>query len=202
MVLTLARNPVFGEVWRAICRVRGDPRRDSLAALMSRTVEALKKPEDKAELKTFIEMSYDQTGEVEKMIEEAPPGGPILRLEIAKKFDRQELLEIGRSCNYAVLAKVSSLLTGLVIFENPEGNDKKQGGIPMSSPDLFALLPHLMCPGTIFSRRVAAILAIQAVTTGSILAARGGWGFSSARIFFSRYSNLSFFKCLRAHARM
>ena len=68
MVLTLARNPVFGEVWRAICRVRGDPRRDSLAALMSRTVEALKKPEDKAELKTFIEMSYDQTGEVEKMI--------------------------------------------------------------------------------------------------------------------------------------
>ena len=161
MVASLAHNTAFGEVWRAICRERKDVRRDELVELMSRTVAAAP-ASTREQLAAFIELSYDQTGEVERLIAEAPAGSPMLFLDAPTTFTRSELLELGRSCRRDVLAKVGALLTGLVVVKN-----NSSGGVPFSTPELFSVLPHLMCPGTLFSRRPAAILAVLAVLTGA-----------------------------------
>ena len=75
---------------------------------------------------------------------------------------RAELLELSRSCYHTVLARVSTLLTGLrVVATAPppaaEGDaiaGDAVAAIPVSLPGskLFAVLPHLLCPGVCCNR--------------------------------------------------
>ena len=161
MVMALTYNTVFGGLWRAVCRARDDPRREALVAQMGATVSVLPQgPKDA--IKAYIEMSYDQSDEVAKLVAAAPMS-PILVLEATQVLERSELLEVARSCHRGVLAKVGTLLTGLRVVTTCG-----ERGIPLSMPNLFAVLPHLMCPGTMFSRRPAAILATLAVVTGTV----------------------------------
>ena len=64
---------------------------------------------------------------------------------------RSELLEVSRSCYHTVLARVSTLLTGLRVVPTapPVTDGAVVSAIPMSLPGskLFAVLPHLLCPG-------------------------------------------------------
>ncbi len=66
---------------------------------------------------------------------------------------RSELLELSRSCYHTVLARVSTLLTGLRVVATappPAAEGDAAAAIPVSLPGskLFAVLPHLLCPGT------------------------------------------------------
>ena len=162
MIMALTYNTVFGGLWRAVCRGRDDPRREALMARMGATVSQLPQgPKDA--LKAYIEMSYDQSDEVARLVAEAPLPSPVLVLDAPQPAERSELLELARSCHRGVLAKVGTLLTGLRLATGARGD-----GVPLSTPDLFAVLPHLMCPGTLFSRRPAAILATLAVVTVTV----------------------------------
>ena len=172
-ILALTYNVVFGTLWREVCRSRGDPRRDALVARMGETVSTLP-PDAKEALKSFIEASYDRSDAVVTAIAAAPPGGPRLVLEAPRPIPRAELLELSRSCHRGVLAKVGELLTGLRVVPDASEATPGQPGVPalplsMAAKDLFAMLPHLMCPGTMFSSRPAAVLAVLAVFTGSVL---------------------------------
>ena len=65
---------------------------------------------------------------------------------------RSELLELSRSCYHTVLARVSTLLTGLRVMATappPAAEGDAVAAIPVSLPGskLFAVLPHLLCPG-------------------------------------------------------
>jgi hypothetical protein len=83
-------------------------------------------------------------------------------------------MEVGRSCNASILQRTGALLTGLSMASAP-GAGAGTGAelLPDASLPLNCInaLPHLMCPGTMFSLRPAAILAMLALTTGCLRAA-------------------------------
>ena len=163
----LTYNSVFGALWRAICRSR-DPavkeRRDALVARMGTTVSGLHGGLKEA-VQAYLEMSYDKSAEVELAVAAAPDRGVMVTFDPTTRVTRAELMELGRSCHRSVLAKAGALLTGANIGPGTTG-------VPLSTPDLFGVLPHLAVPGTMFSRRPAAILAVLAITTSSALSAR------------------------------
>jgi hypothetical protein len=161
-IIALTYNTLFGTLWRAICASRDDPRRERLVDRMGATVSVLKN-DLKDTMKTFIEMSYDRSADIEHAIQSAPSSFPAVILE-GKGMTRTELMEVSRSCHRSILARLSTLLTGLRLVDKPQDNS-----IPLSTNNLFTVLPHLMCAGTMFSIRPAAILAILAVYTGSVL---------------------------------
>lgn len=166
-VVSLTYNTLFGQLWRAICKRRDDPRRETLLAKMSSSVSSLQGTSQQI-MKQYIEASYDQSDVVAAMIGPPRPPSvdqPILVLETGARLPRAELLEISRSCSPKVVSKVSCLLTGLRVVTS--------GSVPaiylplsLGAKDLFAALPHLMCPGTMFSRRPAALLAILTAISG------------------------------------
>ena len=167
--IALTYNTLFGKFWRAICRSRDDPRRDGMAAKLGVAMANMSSSQ-KDSLKKFIEMSYDQSEEIKTRIDEASSaskGDARLVLETSEVLSRPELLEISRSCAPAVIARVGKILCGLRIVTDSKGS----AGLPldMDSYSLFKVLPHLMCPGTMFSLRPAALLAILAVISSSIL---------------------------------
>ena len=171
MIEALTYNTVFGGLWRAVCRDRGDARRDALAGRMGDTVSQLA-PGAKHALRAFIEASYDRSEEIARLVAAAPNGiaGPCVVLDSAAALSRSELLELGRSCSRGALAKVGALLTGLRIVGSGGGGGRP--AIPLSTPGIMALLPHLMCPGTMLSARPAAVLAVLAVVTHTAPALR------------------------------
>lgn len=166
VIISLTYNTVFGSLWRAISSSREDPRRDKLVDQMGTVVSRL--PESTKEaLKSFIEMSYDRTSDIEAGIAEAPVPTSYLFIDCKEgDMSRTELLEVSRSCHKGVLARVGGLLTNLrVSGTEPTGLRY----LPATARSLFQMLPHLMCAGTMFSRRPAAILAIVALHTHSVL---------------------------------
>lgn len=165
-ILALTYNSMFGKFWRAICRCRDDPRREILIQRMSSIMNQLK-PEDRSKLKGFIESSYDETDAIDDIVSKYSKC-PAIVLESRDILQRKEIMELSRSCHPCVLTKVSRLLTGLVTVQSKNLPDR---WLPSSMPadELFKCLPHLICPGTLYSLRPAAILAVIAVVTESIL---------------------------------
>lgn len=163
-VIAITTNPLFGKLWRAICKDRKDPRRDNLVGVFATAINNL--PEDKAQImKQFIEESYDATEEINERIAQVP-AFPALVVDDDVQLTRDELLEINRSCNDSVLAKVGKVLTGVrVIDKGPL--PKRFLPLAMASSDLFCFLPHLVVEGTMFSKRPSMIMALICVLTGN-----------------------------------
>ncbi|CAI4218433.1 unnamed protein product [Parascedosporium putredinis] len=204
-VTAMTVNPVFGTLWRTVCNDRKNPMRDELIQLFGSEVEKLSAAADeKQRMKTWLEESYNYVQDIENAVAAVPDEDqfPCVYLdptqdfsalgsdedadadaEEAKpinQFTRNELLEIGRSCDYKILRRLGKVLTRLSYAEKAEdlpqhireaGTDKvPRMPLALASKDherqFWTMLLHTVLPGTMLGRRPAALLAALALRMG------------------------------------
>jgi hypothetical protein len=130
-ITAISLNPVFGSLWRAVCNDRGNSERDNLLNAFSLHVERLADVDEKVRMKAWLEESYDHGAEIADLVESIPKEDqfpcvyldPTLRHadtedgRVITDFKRDELLEIGRSCDYRILRRLGKVLTQLTYVQ-------------------------------------------------------------------------------------
>ncbi|KAJ7635094.1 hypothetical protein FB45DRAFT_743151 [Roridomyces roridus] len=170
-VASLTYNPIFGILWRAVCK-DPDPRKAALTDLFSEYVGRIAVDEKKAAMRSWLEESFDQTDEIERIIASQTANGPVqmvyLDFDADVQLTRPELLEVSRSCYPGVLKKVARLFTHLKLVEPGITLAPSQRSIPLALParDFYRILPHLIVPGTLYPWRAATLTALVALLTG------------------------------------
>ena len=205
-VAAISLNPVFGSLWRAVCNDRENEARDELIKAFGFEVDRIADADEKARVKAWLEESYDYTAEVLQTINSVPleQQFPCVCLDptlafvagtagddddteddgydskAITSFRRDELLEIGRSCDYKVLRRLGRILTRLTYINSagdmpthianaPETDTPR---IPMALATaehkhrFWKILLHLVVPGTMLSARPAALLAALSIRIG------------------------------------
>ncbi|KAJ7136564.1 hypothetical protein C8R44DRAFT_695487 [Mycena epipterygia] len=169
-VASLTYNPIFGQLWRAVCKDTGS-RKAGLTSLFSDMVGKVADAEQKAALRQWQEDSFDQTEEIERIIKQHCANGPTqmvyLDFDADVQFTRTELLEVSRSCYAGVLKKIARVFTNLKLVEPGVTLAPSQRAIPLTLPprDFYRLLPHLIVPGTLYPPRAATLTAIVSLIT-------------------------------------
>ena len=200
-VSAISLNPVFGSLWRALCNDRENEHRQELLDLFGRKVEGIRNADEKARMKTWLEESYDYTAEVLEAIAKVPTVerfpcvclDPTLTFthigaddddEAENKpitsFRRDELLEIGRSCDWRILRRLGRVLTRLTFIEKESdmpahiasAPETGVARIPMALASqqygrrFWNILLHIVVPGTMLSTRPATLVAALAIRLG------------------------------------
>ncbi|KAF7378381.1 RING-type domain-containing protein [Mycena sanguinolenta] len=168
-VVCLTYNPIFGQLWRAICK-DSSPRKTELVNLFSEFVGKVTDAVKKSALRQWLEESFDQTEEIEKIVSRAADNGPMVYLDLDAAVDltRTQLLDVSRSCYSGVLKNIASVFTHLRLAESSATLAPLQRSLPLTLPprDFFRILPHLIVPGTLYSARAATLTAIVSIITG------------------------------------
>nr|POE53632.1 putative ariadne-like ring finger protein [Quercus suber] len=201
-VTAMSLNPVFGSLWRAVCDDRENAQRQLLLNLFGRRIDEQKNVQVRNRLKLWLEESYNFTAEVVETIANVSENMrfPCVYLDptldhsgIYEKqegnqtgnsatlpWTRDELLEIGRSCDRRILQKLSHVLTRLT-YVNSAGDlpahiaatsNAEVPRLPMAlifpeyKHKFWRLLLHLVIPGTVLSGRPAALLAALSIRVG------------------------------------
>ncbi|CAK4030893.1 ariadne-like RING finger [Lecanosticta acicola] len=198
-VTSISLNPVFGSLWRTFCNHRENDSRQDMLNLFGLKVDALRDANERAKLKTWLEESYDYTAEVMETIETVQEAerfpcvclDPTLTFTMERDgdeegdeehkpittFRRDELLEIGRSCDWRILRRLGRVLTRLTFIESAETMPAHLSGsdvtkIPMALADkrygrrFWKILLHIVVPGTMLGGRSGALLAALAIRLG------------------------------------
>eukprot|EP00746_Dinoflagellata_sp_MGD_P161979 gnl/MRDRNA2_/MRDRNA2_89338_c0_seq1.p1 gnl/MRDRNA2_/MRDRNA2_89338_c0~~gnl/MRDRNA2_/MRDRNA2_89338_c0_seq1.p1 ORF type:complete len:1020 (-),score=179.88 gnl/MRDRNA2_/MRDRNA2_89338_c0_seq1:199-3189(-) len=179
-VLAITYNSVLGMLWRLVCKRREDPRVQPLCDALSTCCTALTGT-NQAQLRTWIDESYNQLEEIREIIEavENPLAEGVLVLDASNSDDmpsKEEMRSILHAPTPGVLRKVQALLTRLIIVKSGEvpvtqdvGGEMVPMYVPLALSDtkLFSLLAHLLLPGMMTSLRPAAMLAILAHLSGN-----------------------------------
>lgn len=190
-------NPVFTTLFRTLCSDLSNPARDELVELFSQTAVQVRYGE-RRRLKEWLAESYDFSGEVEARIRNVPEKDlfPCVYFDktqhftsgeaheedarAASDFTREELLEIGRSCQPRVLRRLGKVLSRLSYAEKAEDLPRQ---IAAAGPDdvpriplalakkeynqrFFGSVLHAVVPGTVLIRRPAALLAALSLKMG------------------------------------
>jgi hypothetical protein len=116
-VFSLTYNPIFGQLWRAVCKDTSDKKTQLLNSFSNR-IGKLTDPAEKAGLQQWLEESFDSTEEIEGIIAQHGTGGEMVYLDLDADVEltRMELLEVSRSCYAGVLKKVASVFTHLKVL--------------------------------------------------------------------------------------
>jgi len=167
-VLCLTYNVVLGRLWREACKLREDERVIALQKTLS-TLPAKMLLEDGKQLQTWIKDSYDATEDIMEEISKVEIKLPaLIRVPGLEDMNRKDVLEISRSCSPSSFQKVLEMLSGIKVYSgDPEGLPEMYVPLGMKTRKIFGLLPHLMCPGTLFSTRPALIGAAIAYLSGN-----------------------------------
>lgn len=201
-VRAISVNPVFGSLWRAVCNDRTLDERDGLISAFGLQIERISNESEKAQMKAWLEESYDYSAEVRDIINGVPEKDrfpcvcldPTLSFVLPDAnldddgesnkpitvFRRDELLEIGRSCDFKILRRLGRILTRLTYIESvadmPEHiaatSDDVVPKIPMAlaskehGRQFWRILLHIIIPGTMLSARPAALLAALSLRLG------------------------------------
>ncbi|TQN69148.1 putative ariadne-like RING finger protein [Colletotrichum shisoi] len=203
-VAAVAVNPVFGSLWRAVCNDRDNPVRDQLISSFGYHVDRIKDVNKRAQMKLWLEESYDHAAEVLEIIGtvadcqkfpcvfmdptasfEATDGGVSeeggeATGPASTTFTREELLEIGRSCDYRVLRRLGKVLTRLTYVDSERElpvhikaaaiDQVTRIPVALANPEhqrkFWKILLHLVLPGTMLAARPAALLAALALRMG------------------------------------
>jgi hypothetical protein len=199
-VRAMALNPVFGSLWRAACNDRSIEGRDQLISSFGVHIERITDRAEKAEMKAWLEESYDYAAEIQDMINTVPederfpcvcldPTLNFSRPSVASDdeddrpisaFDRDELLAIGRSCDYQILRRLGRVLTRLTYIEKAADMQEHIAAaavdevprVPMAlaSPkykrQFWRVLLHVVLRGTMLAGRPAALLAALSLRMG------------------------------------
>lgn len=165
-------------------------------------VEGSKDP--KSRMKAWLEESYDYAAEILSLVESVPgaqrfpclyldPTLDFQKLAATDKpdddedaargglsFTRDELLEIGRSCDYRILRRLGRILTRLSFAQTREELPAHIASAPQDQVPrmplalaqeeyggkLWKVLLHVVLPGTMLSARPAALLAALSIRMG------------------------------------
>jgi hypothetical protein len=200
-VSAISLNPVFGSLWRTFCNDRENDQRQEVIDLFGRKVEAIRDANEKARMKEWLEESYDYTAEVQEAIAKVPASerfpcvclDPTLTFVRAgtdgeddsenkpiTAFRRDELLEIGRSCDWRILRRLGRVLTRLTFIDSEDAmpahiaktSETEVPRIPMALASqeygrrFWNILLHIVVPGTMLSARPAALVAALAIRLG------------------------------------
>lgn len=201
-VSVISINPVFGSLWRAICNDRSNEFREELTTAFGLQVDRISNSTEKARMKTWLDESYDYTAEVLETIGLVPQEKrfpcvfldptlvfPAESNETPKQgggsapgtlFRRDELLEIGRSCDYKVLRRLGRILTRLSYVHSADEMPTHIAAVPeneipripmaLASPEynrrFWGILLHIIVPGTMLASRPAALLAALSIRLG------------------------------------
>ncbi|KAH7073148.1 hypothetical protein FB567DRAFT_537168 [Paraphoma chrysanthemicola] len=204
-VSSVSLNPVFGALWRAVCNDRDNPARDDLLASFSLHVDRLVDADEKLRMKKWLEESYDYASEIMGAIGSVPENqrfpcvllDPTITFQRMRSTDqesgsnddadrpittlrRDELLEIGRSCDGRILHRLSKVLTRLTFVKSAADlpahivatSAETVPRIPLVLASreydvmFWKILLHLVVPGTLLSARPATVLAALAIRIG------------------------------------
>ncbi|KAF3919913.1 hypothetical protein AA313_de0200074 [Arthrobotrys entomopaga] len=185
-VSTISLNPVFGELWRVMCAERGSESRDRVVNAFAVAVDRMSDGPIKSNMKIWLEESYNQTKEIERIMAAVPEPDKYPAICIdpteagvgAAHWARADLLEIARSCHHKVLKRLGKVLTKLVFIPSKEEcpehlqNDKIVEKIPFvlakkeHKRHFWKILLHLVLPGTFLSARAGALLAALCMKIG------------------------------------
>lgn len=202
-VTAMSVNPVFGTLWRTVCNDRENSARDELISLFGLSVERLSSgdSDEKTRMKLWLEASYDYAGEITAMVEAVPEEErfPCVYLDPTQdygvvgndsddeetnkplnEFTRNELLEIGRSCDFRILRRLGKVLTRLSFVDRAEdlphhikcADEKLVPRIPLALSkeghkfQFWRVLLHVVLSGTMLARRPAALLAALSLRMG------------------------------------
>jgi hypothetical protein len=115
-VHSLTYNPIFGQLWRAVCKDTSDSKIQLLNAFSNR-IGKITDPAQKVALQQWLEESFDSTEEIEGIIAKQGPNSEMVYLDLDADVEltRIELLEVSRSCYAAVLKKVATIFTHLKV---------------------------------------------------------------------------------------
>lgn len=117
-VFSLTYNPIFGQLWRAVCRKPGIQQNALLNAFSNR-VGTVTDPVQKVGLQQWLDESFDATEEIEAIIaKQGELHSPMVYLDLDVHVDltRTELLEVSRSCYAGVLKKIAAVFTHLKVI--------------------------------------------------------------------------------------
>ncbi|KAJ2892806.1 dihydroxyacid dehydratase [Zalerion maritima] len=191
-VKAMTVNPIFGTLWRTVCSDRLNEARDGLISSFGLRVDKIDDPDTKQRMKNWLEESYDYKGEILAMLsavdeEEKYPCvflDPTLDFgegeNNIRNFTREELLEIGRSCDYRVLRRLGKVLTRLTYVNSAgdlpahvkEISDDQCPKLPLALAQgkhnckFWKVLLHLILEGTMITPRPAALLAALSLKMG------------------------------------
>ncbi|PVI05523.1 hypothetical protein DM02DRAFT_668177 [Periconia macrospinosa] len=205
-VTSMSLNPVFGTLWRAVCNDRENEGRDGLVQAFSLEVDKIQDVEARNRMKNWLEESYDYAAEILYDLNQVPEGQrfPCVFLDptidftqVTKShqaeheedeeddrpitsFRRDELLEIGRSCDGRVLSRLGKVLTRLTYVESADDlpshiaatTNTEVPKIPLflasqqNGWKFWNILLHVVLPGTKLSARPSVVLAALAIRIG------------------------------------
>ncbi|KAI0535465.1 hypothetical protein GGR58DRAFT_529470 [Xylaria digitata] len=199
-VSSMAINPIFGSLWRAVCNDRKNNARDLLISKFGASVECITRLEQKQVMKEWLDESYNYTAEIISIIEEvaAEDRYPCVFLDPTEDWSaskgegideaptqgtgqltHDELLEIGRSCDYRILRRLGRALTRLTYIDSEDSTpahikaastEVLRMPLALAQPKydrvLLKILLHLVCPRTKLEGRPAALLAALSIRMG------------------------------------
>ncbi|KAF3043902.1 hypothetical protein E8E11_008362 [Didymella keratinophila] len=206
-VASMALNPVFGILWRAVCNDRENPARDRLITAFGFNVDRITDADEETRMKNWLEESYDYAGEILDALENLTDHqrfpcvylDPTLDFAPARvkgekvkdddaddsdpplsAFRRDELLEIGRSCDGRILKRLGKVLTRITYAETAADlpahivatSNAQVPRIPIALASrehgwkFWKILLHIVLPGTMLAARPAAVLAALAIRIG------------------------------------
>lgn len=206
-VTSMSLNPVFGVLWRAVCNDRKNPARDKLITAFSFYADKIADADEKARLKNWLEESYDYASEIRDCLNKVPDhqSFPCVYLDPTidfaparvkgEKFEddnehesdpplsafrRDELLEIGRSCDGRIPKRLGKVLTRITYVESASDlpahiavtSNAQVPRIPIALASqergwkFWKILLHVVLPGTMLAARPAAVLAALAIRIG------------------------------------
>ncbi|CAG9949032.1 unnamed protein product [Clonostachys rosea f. rosea IK726] len=197
-VVSMTVNPVFGTLWRTVCNDRDGEDRDKLIEMFGTQVNNIVLPDLKAKMKAWLESSYDYVGEITALVESVPEKkrfpcvflDPTVsfteidsdgnRVQASLKFTRDELMEIGRSCDGRILSRLGKVMARLTYVLREEDMPEHIKAAPESEVpriplvlvsekykrQFWKVLLHTVLPGTKLSARPAALLAALSLRMG------------------------------------
>jgi hypothetical protein len=206
-VASMSLNPVFGVLWRAVCNDRENPARDKLITAFGFNVDRITDVYEKTRMKSWLEESYDYASEIKDTVDKVLDHqrfpcvylDPTINFATARArgekvedndeeesdpplsaFRRDELLEIGRSCDGRILKRLGKVLTRITYVESAAdlpahivaASNTQVPRIPIALASqehewkFWKILLHIVLPGTMLAARPAAVLAALAIRIG------------------------------------
>ncbi|KAF2636948.1 hypothetical protein P280DRAFT_521848 [Massarina eburnea CBS 473.64] len=123
-VTSMSLNTVFGTLWRAVCHDRNKTAREDLVKAFGLYIGKVTHAEERTRMKNWLGGSYDYGAEILDELEKARKKGEKDEDEDDQDdrpitaFRRDELLEIGRSCDGRILHRLGKVLTRITFAES------------------------------------------------------------------------------------
>lgn len=182
--MSLTISPILGKMWRELCKRRCDIRRDELITLLSKRKKGLLDSDIK-KLDEWLKESYNSAFEITEDLKiwlgKNPVKGLLRFVPEENYFCAQQLVQLLASGNRKSTAIIRSMLTRMYIDKEFQLESKiisedddlplPDRSIPLNLPlnKIFELGMHTVAPGTKFTLRYSAMLALHSIQCGSVL---------------------------------